>query len=46
MLQPQAGPQHLFCNKWAGMSGEPLGDDDFPLLFYGGEICASLLGDK
>lgn len=36
LIQPQKGPQAQFCNTW----------DDVPLVFYGGEICASLLGNK
>lgn len=32
----QLGPQSDFINTW----------DDVPLVFYGGEICASLFSDK
>lgn len=36
LIQPQKGPQDQFSNMW----------DEIPLVFYGGEICASLLGNK
>lgn len=36
LMRPQKGPQTSFINTW----------DDLPLVFYGGEICASLLSNK
>ena len=36
LMRCQEGPQSDFINMW----------DDIPLVFYGGESCASLLSDK
>lgn len=36
VLRPQEGPQHQFVNLM----------DDIPLVFYGGEHCAPLAGNR
>lgn len=45
VLRPQAGPQAVFANILAGTEEEDA-SNTCPLVFYGGEICASLLGNK
>lgn len=35
-VKPQEGPQMKFISMMGGMGGEDLGDQDFPLIFYGG----------